>query len=311
MKRISFFLFCIFLSQLALKAQVKDTSVKVDQHIITLTEVIVDKKLDVARFVSKIQQDSSFYKAFKNLRILGYTSINDIRMLNKEGKAIATLHSQTKQIRRDSCRSMVVLTESHTGDIYNDEHQFNYYTASMYASLFFTQGTICGETNIVGNSGLSLEGKSGMEKHKEQLKMLFFNPGRRIKGLPFMSNKTAIFDADMANDYDMQIDFGVKKGIPCYIFRQSVKPGHEDNVVIDEMTTWFDESSYEVIARNYHLSYDALFYDFDVNMEVEMDRFNGLLVPVLLRYNGNWKAITKMRERGVFTATLFDFSVGN
>jgi hypothetical protein len=27
----------------------------------------------------------------------------------------------------------------------------------------------------------------------------------------------------------------------------------------------------------------------------------------LIRYNGNWKAIFKKRERGVFTATLFDF----
>ena len=30
-------------------------------------------------------------------------------------------------------------------------------------------------------------------------------------------------------------------------------------------------------------------------------------VPSLIRYNGNWKAIFKKRERGVFTATLSDF----
>ena len=28
------------------------------------------------------------------------------------------------------------------------------------------------------------KGKSGMAKHKEQLKMLFFNPGKKIPGIP-------------------------------------------------------------------------------------------------------------------------------
>lgn len=137
--------------------------------------------------------------------------------------------------------------------------------------------------------------------------MLFFNPGRRIDGLPFMSNKTEIFDDEMAERYVMSIDMDHYLGTYCYIFRQKVKPGYEDKVVIDEMTTWFNDSTYEVVARNYSLSYDAAVYDFKVNMEVQMTRFNGLTVPALIRYNGNWKAITKKRERGIFTATLFDF----
>jgi hypothetical protein len=42
-------------------------------------------------------------------------------------------------------------------------------------------------------------------------------------------------------------------------------------------------------------------------MEVEMTKFEELLVPQVLRYNGNWKVAFKKRERGLFTATLFDF----
>jgi hypothetical protein len=42
-------------------------------------------------------------------------------------------------------------------------------------------------------------------------------------------------------------------------------------------------------------------------MEVKMTKFNNEYVPSLIRYNGNWKAIFKKRERGVFTATLYDF----
>jgi hypothetical protein len=43
-------------------------------------------------------------------------------------------------------------------------------------------------------------------------------------------------------------------------------------------------------------------------MEVKMAKFQGMLVPELLTYNGNWKVAFKKRERGIFTATLFDFN---
>jgi hypothetical protein len=138
--------------------------------------------------------------------------------------------------------------------------------------------------------------------------MLFFNPGKKINGIPFLSNKTELFDPSVSQHYDMTIDIDEYKQTSCYVFKQVVKPGHENNVAIDAMTTWFNDSTFEVVARNYSLSYDAGVYDFNVRMEVEMTRFKDLLVPSLIRYNGNWKAIFKKRERGVFTATLFDFA---
>ena len=74
------------------------------------------------------------------------------------------------------------------------------------------------------------------------------------------------------------------------------------------MVTWFGSKTFEIVARNYDISYDAAVYDFNVQMEVEMNKFNDLLVPKLIRYNGDWHAIFKKRERGVFTATLFGFT---
>ena len=61
------------------------------------------------------------------------------------------------------------------------------------------------------------------------------------------------------------------------------------------------------MARNYDLSYKAGVYDFNVHMEVEMTKFRDLLVPRVLRYNGSWDVAFKKKERGIFTATLFDF----
>ena len=290
-----------------LLAQGKDSTVQAGTHIVTLSEVVVNTGLNVNTFINRIREDSSFYKAFKNLRLLGFTSINDIRMLTADGGLAASLHSKTRQFRQNGCRSMTVLEESTTGSFYDANGGYDWYTAAMYASLFFTKDTVCGETNIIGNNQLTTSDKKGMEKHKAQLKMLFFNPGKRITGLPFMSSKTEIFGDDLAPYYDMDISLDLYNNHTCYVLHQKVKPGYEDDVVMDEMTTWFNDSTYEVEGRNYSLSYAAAVYDFKVSMEVKMTRVNGLMVPSLIRYNGNWKAIFKKRERGVFTATLFDF----
>ena len=284
-----------------------DSSVDVGKKVITLSNFVINNKLNVPAFIEIVKNDSSFYKAFKNLHIINFTAINDIRMNNKNGELNASLFSRTKQTVQNGCRTMKVLEEKSTGDMYNDAKDFNYYTANMYASLFFTKGTVCGENNIVNGAAFSTEGKSGMEKHKEQLKMLFFNPGRKINGLPFMSNKTAIYDDELADSYDMDIDWERYNNTNCYVFRQKVKPNRKGSVVVDEMNTWFNDSTYEVVARNYTLSYDAGVYDFKVAMEIQMATVGNLTVPALIRYNGNWKAIFKKRERGVFTATLSNF----
>lgn len=299
----------VFFILLSLSSLAQDDTVFTGKKVITLSDVVVDKNLNVPGFINKIKNDSSYYKAFRNLHIIGYTAVNDIRMLDKRGGLNASLFSKTRQLRNNNCRTMQVLQEEVTGDFYTLEKQYNYYTAQMYASLFFTRGSVCNEDNIVAGREFSTGGKSGLEKHKEQLKMLFFNPGKKIKGLPFMSNKTAIYDDDMADKYDMSIDMDTYNNTLCYIFKQKVKPGKGDGVIVDEMTTWFDEKSFEVLARNYTLSYDAGVYDFEVQMEVQMTRVGNLTVPALIRYNGNWKAITKKRERGVFTATLSGFEL--
>ena len=285
----------------------KDTTVKILSNYITLSEIVINNKLDVPSFIERVKNDTTFYKAFRNLRIIGYTSLNDIRMLDKKGNPEASLQSKTKQTRTADCRKMQVMQETSTGDMYDDHHNFNYYTAEMYAGLFFTKDSVCGEDNIVKGHEFSTEGLGGMEKHKEQLKMLFFNPGKKISGLPFISGKTEIFDESMADKYDMSIDLRDFNNISCYVFNIKVKDDKKNSVVINEMTTWFNEKTFEIVARNYSLSYDAGVYDFNVDMEVQMTKAGDLLVPSLLRYNGNWKAIFKKREHGVFTATLFDF----
>jgi hypothetical protein len=308
MYRRCFSALVLFSISIGVKAQsVEDTTVSMGSRTITLKPVIVNTKLNVSYFIERIKNDSSFYKAFKNLRVLSYQAIHDIRMMNKKGNTDAYYHGKTRQYRKQDCRFMETKEEEVQGDFFDEKRNMNYYTAQMYASLFFTRDSVCHETNIIGNNAFSLSGKKGLDKHKEQLKMLFFNPGKRIYGLPFMSKKTALYEESLAEYYDMTIDMERHNGKECYVLKQKVKPGREDDVVVREMNTWFEDSTYEVQARDYHLQYDAGVYDFEVHMQVEMTHVNQFVVPSLIRYNGNWKVMFKKREKSVFTATLYDF----
>jgi hypothetical protein len=300
---------CLFLISCITWAQ--DSSVNVEKKSITLKEVVVRSNLNVSAFIKRVQDDTTFYKAFRNLRILGYTSLNDIRMMDKKGRQKASLLSRTRQHARRGCRWTEIMEESVTGDMYDKKRNLNYYTAEMYAGLFFARDTVCGETNIVKDMAFSLKNKKGLDKHKEQLKMLFFNPGKKIPGIPFIGGKIALFDEDVAKRYDFVIDMDAFKGEMCYVFslkpRESLSNLKKDKIVVDEMITWFRIDTWEIVARKYTLSYNAGVYDFNVHMEVEMTKFGEYLVPSLMRYDGNWDVMLKKRERGIFTATLFDF----
>ncbi len=305
---------CLLFILIANLALAQDTTIVWDKKKITLQEVIVRSNFDFRKILNIIKEDTTFYKAFRNLRILEYTSFNNIYIYNKKGGIQASAESKTRQHRQEGCRTTEVISETTTGDFYDRKKEYNYLTAQLYASLFFAKGKVCGETNLVKGKQFSTAEKKGMEKHKEQLKMLFFNPGKKIPGIPFIGNKLDLFDDRATKLYDYRLDYTDFNGAPAYLFSIKAKenPGlfRGDDIVVDEMTTWFDSRTMEVLARNYSLSYKAGVYDFDVHMEVQMTRFNGLLVPEVLRYKGNWDVVFKKRERAAFTARLFDFGRG-
>ena len=309
MKRFTFIIFS-FIS-LHSFAQTDTSDVEAVRRMVSLSEVVVRSDLNIPKFLQRIKNDTSYYKAFKNLHVLSFTSLNFIQMQDKKGKTKASLQSKTRQNRNDECRTMDILEEKITGDMFDASRNFNYYTAEMYAAFFFTNNKVCGETNIVKGSEHNVQGKTGLAKNKEQLKMLFFNPGKKIPGIPFIGNKLDVFDEDVARHYNFSIDTADMNGQPCYAFviqrKQDLTAGEKNDIVFDNITTWFNQKTMEIVGRNYDLSFDAGVYDFDVHMEVQMQKIGEYLVPHVLRYRGNWFLFTKKRERGIFTATLFDF----
>ena len=127
----------------AVKLYAQDTTFNVDGQKFTLSDAIVRNNFDYKAILQRIKEDTSFYKAFKTLRTIGYSSYNYIQMKDKNEKVVATLNSKTKQTRKDNCRTMEVLEEKVTGNLRDALGNYNYVTPSLYASLFFTKGTIC------------------------------------------------------------------------------------------------------------------------------------------------------------------------
>lgn len=286
----------------------QDTAYKFQGMTITLDEVVVNAKrigFDVNGFIQRVKEDTTFYHAFKNLRVVGFTADNDIRVTDKKGgKTIASLKSHTRQLVNGKCRSMEVIDEKTTGDFYTKKGDYNYYTAELYANLFFTKGTVC-------DGGDGNPAKGSLARHKSQLKQLIFNPGKPISGVPVVGNKVAIFDRDLMKYYDFAITSQTNNGTDCYVFSATMRKGLSSidraEVVIDELVTYFNKETWEIVGRKYSLSYKTMVFDFKVSMNVQMTKMGDLLLPALITYNGTWNVPFKKRETADFTARFSEF----
>ncbi|MHB1921381.1 MAG: hypothetical protein ACYCOO_04015 [Chitinophagaceae bacterium] len=300
-----FFLIVVFGMVFSFPSIGQDTTGNFLARTIHLDEVVIKASrvgFNVENFIRLVEEDTTFYKAFKNLRILGYTAHNDIRIFNKRGKVKASLNSLTRQIEKKGCRTMQVLQQKITGDFFNRQGQYNYYTAELYSRLFFTKGEVCGEDNIVqGGAPDGNEDSGSLQRHKDQLKTLIFNPGKSVPGVPMVGD-------EMARMYDFSISSRDFQGVPCFVFTAKVKPFPIQHVVINELQTYFNKSNFDIVARNYNLSYHTLLFDFNVQMQVQMTNFGHLLVPAKIHYQGNWDVLFRKRERAVFTMQLSDFN---
>lgn len=295
----------MFLFSICSKAQVADTTVFTEPVLLDEVVIRAEPNFDAQTFILMVQKDTTFYKAFRSMRLVTYNADNDIRVYDKTfKKIIASLKSETKQIYRSQCRKMEVLDEHITGNFYNRKGKYNYYTAELYANLFFTDSIVCNEDNIVKGK-MTEKGKGTIEKHKHQLKQLMFNPGSKITGIPFMGNKAAIFELETSKMYTFHIGMEEKNGEICYVFEAIPKPEFKQQVVYNLFKTWFRKSDYSIVARTYALSYRTSVYHFDVHIHVDLKQFENYLLPVSIQYKGNWHAITQGKEYVIFNSRFY------
>jgi len=294
-----------FLAAAALFRAVAASAQDSSRFQIQMDEVVVGNiraGWDVDAFIRRVRTDTTFFKAFKALRVVSFTQTNDIRILSRRGGTQASYASRTHTRVARGCRTMTVSDERVTGDFYKRGRAYRYYTAQLYAYLFFTVGTVCGDNDLVAS--LHQRGAGQIERAKYQLKQLVFNPGGKISGVPLIGNRASIFDPAVARKYNFRLSSVEYAGEGCYLFRAIPKKEYAADVVYNELSTWFRKSDYSILARDYALSYRTPVYDFNVRMRVRLAPVGSRNLPVRVEYDGEWRVATQGRERGKFITTF-------
>jgi hypothetical protein len=100
--------------------------------------------------------------------------------------------------------------------------------------------------------------------------------------LPFISSKTEIFGPEMRQYYNYEFARGkYLDSIPVYRFKVIRKPSTaEDDVMIQEMTTIFDINNFQILGRYIDMKYSNMLFDFNVQMNIELNSFDGELLPI-------------------------------
>ncbi len=282
----------------------QDTIKKYKGYVLS-SVVIADlnKGVDMDKFIQRVQNDSTFYKAFKSLSLVSCTQYNDIRFLDKAGDKAAFYEGISKQQYDGNCRTMSNSNERFSKNYFKKKKQDpKFITAQFYHKLFMIDKKRCNEDDIVAG-----EISSSNNNRIDQLKKLIFKPGESINGVPGVGGKVGIFEQGRKEQYNFTIEKVLYNGDWCYVFNAKPKKEYQNSNVINYLRTWFRIKDYAIVQRKYSLSYKTLMYDFDVAMDVKLKTFKNKLFPYEVYYKGNWHFLGKKREKAEFTTIITDF----
>lgn len=267
------------------------------------------KRLNVETFIDAIVNDTSFYQAFRNMKKYSFIAENRVFTYDKKNKVDGKIYRKIRH-NNEGPYKMEYLVKEDNGKVYKKNGKYQLYTVEMFDYIFMNAYS----TDFVPNSASSM-GKGGTnEGYKDKLKTLIFNPGRPIKGLPFIGSKTQIFTANMRQYYDYTFYSGTYlDSIPVYRFKVSVKPDlsswTKDGLMIKELVTIFDKRNFEILGRYVDMKYSNMLFDFDVQMNIEMSYFDGEKLPAKITYQGNWDYPFKKEERASFLVVHKDYKL--
>lgn len=270
---------------------------------VTLDTVIniTAKRLSVETFINQILKDTSFYDAFSNMKKYSFTAENRVFSYNKRNKVDSKIFRKIFH-NNDGPYKMQFLAKQDSGKLFKKNGKYQLYTVEMFDYIFMNPYNSDFAPTAPGS------GKKGTnESYKDKLKTLIFSPGKPVKGVPFIGNKTAIFTANMRQYYDYSFFSSTYLDtIPVYKFTVKVKPGlsgwTKDGLMIKELTTTFDKRDFQILGRYVDMKYDNLAFEFDVQMNIELGYFDKgeVLLPTKISYQGNWDIPLKSEERASF-----------
>ena len=257
-------------------------------------------KLTEQDFIDAVVADTGFYKAFHDMKGYSFVAENHLYTYDKKNKVDGEIYRKVRRTMTGNKAKVEYLVKQDKGKLYKKNGKYDLYTLEMFDYIFDNAY----KSDFTGGSTFrSTDGKNG--SYKDKLKMLIFQPGRKISGIPFLSKKTEIFGKDMRQFYFYQFARGTYlDSIPVYRFKVIRKPSiDDDDVMINELTTIFDVRDFKILGRYVDMKYSNLLFDFDVKMNIELVPFGDKLLPAKISYQGNWDVPLHKEERASFLIT--------
>lgn len=268
------------------------------------------ERLNIETFINAIINDTTFYQSFRDMKRYSFIAENRIYTYDKKNKVDGRIY---RKIRHNNSGPYKIeyLVKQDTGKVYKKNGKYQLYTVEMFDYIFMNAYS----SDFVKEA--PLDGKKGgttNEGYKQKLKTLIFNPGRPVKGIPFIGSKTEIFTANMRQYYDYGFTSGTYlDSIPVYRFRVSVKPElsswTKDGIMIKELVTIFDKRNFNILGRYVDMKYSNMLFDFNVQMNIEMGYFGEDKLPTKITYQGNWNVPFKKEERASFLILHKDYKL--
>jgi hypothetical protein len=276
------------------------------------TVKITARKFGIETFINAIVTDESFYQSFRDMKKYTFTAENRIYTYDKKDKVEGKIYRKIRH-NNDGPYKMEYLAKEDAGKLYKKNGKYQLYTVEMFDYIFMNPYN--SDLVTEGPMTTGAKGKGANESYKDKLKTLIFTPGRPIKGLPFIGDKTQIFTANMRQYYDYSYDSGTYlDSIPVYRFKVAVKndlsSGTKDGLMIKTLTTIFDKRNFAILGRYVDMKYSNMLFDFDVQMNIEMSYFGGEKLPTKITYQGNWDYPFKKEERASFLIVHKDYRLG-
>jgi len=269
---------------------------------------ITARRLSVQTFIDAVTTDTSFYRAFREMKKYGFIAENRIYTYDKKNKVNGRIYRKIRHNTR--APRLEYLVKQDTGRVYKKNGKYQLYTVEMFDYIFMNayQSEFSDES-----FGGKAEGSNA--SYKDKLKTLIFSPGRPVKGLPFIGSKTEIFTPNMRQYYDYTFYSGTYlDSIPVYRFKVSIKPDlsgwTKDGLMIKELTTIFDKRNFEILGRYVDMKYSNMLFDFNVQMNIEMSYFGEIKLPSKISYQGNWNVPLKKEERASVLVLQKDYHLG-
>jgi hypothetical protein len=299
------FVFFICCNQVSFSQNEVFKAIELDE--VTISAALADFKVE--DFVNRVKNDTTFYKAFLNLKYFPQKFNSSIVVYNKDDAEKASMTRKSNRVVENDMMWVEIIEEKTKGKIKDKKGNFNYLTADMFDEVFFNVEKEKVSNNIAQvNQELSRESK--IEKHKSQLKKMMFNPGQEIGNVPLIGDKMAIFNDHMVPFYEYRISSQMYGDVDCYVFTVKSKPESTNKqTVIKELISYFDKETMNVMGREYHLAHATPLFDFDIRMKIQNFILLNQLLPKLIEYSGFWDVPFKKPEVVAFNINCFDYKI--